>query len=419
MKILIRLALAAALVSLPAAADSPQFRGPQRDGTFAESGLPRSWPEGGPPLLWSADGLGESYASVSVVDGEVYTTGKHGERGSAFAFDRDGKLKWKTEYGTEHSGRGYPGTRTTPTFDGGALFLLSSTGEAVSLDAASGEIRWRVDILERFDGENIRFGIAESPLVDGGRVIYTPGGKKATIVALDRDSGETVWASPALGDLSAYCNPRILEHDGGRQIVTLVQKHLVGVDPESGAILWREPVTAQYDIHANSPVFDGRRIYVSHGYGRGGMLFELAADGRSVEKRWTEDELDVHHGGAVAVDGRIYGAASNGTWYALDAASGEILASIRRLGKGSVIYADGMLYGYLEKGEVVLVDPDPGSFAVKSSFEITRGEGNHWSHPVVSGGVLYVRHGSALMAFGLKAAAAAAAETPLPAPSTR
>ena len=301
------------------AADSPQFRGPERDGVFPETGLARSWPEGGPPLLWSADGLGEGFASVAVVGGKVYTTGKHGDRESAFAFDAAGKLEWQTDYGAAHSGNGYPGSRTTPsvadTSDrNDALYLLSSMGKAVSLDAESGGLRWEVDILEKFDGKNLRFGVSESPLIDGERVIYTPGGKQATVVALDRQTGETVWASPALGDLSAYCNPRIFDQGGRRQIVTLVQKHLVGIDPETGGVLWREPVKAQYDIHAVSPVFDGDKIFVSHGYDQGSKLFELAADGKSVTRKWSKDELDVHHGGAVAIGGRIYGAASNGTW---------------------------------------------------------------------------------------------------------
>jgi outer membrane protein assembly factor BamB len=152
-----------------------------------------------------------------------------------------------------------------------------------------------------------------------------------------------------------------------------------------------------------SPVFEGRRFYVSDGYGQGGRMFELAADGRSVGQLWEESTLDVHHGGAVLVDGRIYGAASNGTWSVLDAASGKVLAKQTRLGKGSLIYADGKLYGYVEKGEVLLVDPDPASFEVTSRFEIERGKGHHWAHPVIADGVLYIRHGDALMAFDVSA----------------
>ncbi|RMH18942.1 MAG: alcohol dehydrogenase [Acidobacteria bacterium] len=391
------------LAGLPlAAADSPQFRGPNRDGIFPETGLLKSWPEGGPKLLWMAEGLGESYASVSVADGRIYTTGKHDQRGSVYAFDLDGKLLWRKEYGAEHSGNGYPGTRTTPTVDDGRLYLLSSAGLATAIDAESGDVVWQVDVFDAFGGSNIYFGVAESPLVDGPRVIFTPGGKDAAVVALDKKTGDAVWTSKGLSDKAAYCSPRLFDDGERRQIITLVSQHLVGIGPETGEVLWRHPIKVNYDIHANSPIFAGDSIYVSHGYGQGGRLFQLAADGRSVSEKWREEKLDVHHGGAVLIDGRIYGAASKKDWYCLDAASGEIAASIRRLGKGSVIYADGRLYGYLESGDVVLVDPDPANFQVVSRFKITQGSGQHWSHPVISDGVLYVRHGDVLLAFDVK-----------------
>ncbi len=397
-------ALAMALAaSLALAADSPRFRGPQGDGIFAESGLLASWPETGPEMLWAAEGLGETYASVSVAGGRLYTTGLNAERGTVYAFDLEGKQLWSQDYGAEFHGGGYPGTRTTPTVDGGSLYLLSALGKAVALDAESGTVRWKVELFEKFKGENTRFGVAESPLVTGGKVIFTPGGPDASVVALDPKSGETVWTSQGLGESSAYCTPRLFDNGKHRQIVTLVGKHMVGLDPETGSVLWRHPAEAKYDIHAVSPVFIGDDIYVSHGYDQGGKLYRMAADGKSVAEKWTEEELDVHHGGAVVQGGRIYGAASNGTWYVLDAESGDLAAEIKRLGKGSMIFADGRLYGYTEKGKVVLVDPDPASFKEISSFEITRGSGNHWSHPVISGGMLYVRHGEELMAFNVKA----------------
>ncbi len=391
-----------ATAQLAFAADSPRFRGPEADGVFHESGLLSSWPEGGPKLLWAYEGLGESYASVTISDGKLYTTGMTEQRGSAYALDAEGKPLWVKEYSAEFDGRGYPGTRTTPTVADGSLYLLSSLGKAVALDAASGAVRWEVDLFETFEGKNTYFGVAESPLLVDGKVIFTPGGPDASVVALDPKNGETVWRSKGLGDGPGYCTPRLYENGDRRQIVTLVAKHLVGLDPANGNVLWRQPIEVNYDIHAVSPVFHGDLIYVSHGYKQGGRAFQLAGDGRSVTPKWTEEKLDVHHGGAVVVDGRIYGAASNGTWYALDAETGAIVAEIPRLGKGAVVYADGRLYGYTEKGEVVLVDPDPKNFKVVGSFEITRGSGNHWSHPVVANGVLYVRHGEALMAFDVK-----------------
>ena len=390
------------------AADSPQFRGPDRNGIFPESELLKSWPEGGPPQLWSVEGLGEGYASVSVSNGRIYTTGKFSSKGGethegkVFAFDLQGKKLWESTYGEEHSGNGYPGTRTTPTIDGDSLFLFNALGKAIALDAATGEKRWEVDTFARFDGKNTYFGAAESPLVLDGKVIVTPGGKDASVVALDRKTGETVWTTKGLSDAPGYCSPQLYEHGEHRQVVTLVAKHLVGIDPASGKVIWKTPVEASYDIHATSPVFDGNVIYVSHGYNHGGKAFRLAADGKSVSPMWTEEKLDIHHGGAVVVGGKIYGASSKKTWYALDTQTGERVAEISRLGKGSVIYADGLLYGYVESGDVLLVDPRPSNFKLISSFAIEKGSAQHWAHPVLSDGVLYIRHGEVLMAFDVK-----------------
>lgn len=389
----------ALVVSTVQAADSPQFRGPDRDGVYPETGLLSSWPDGGPELLWSADGLGEGFSSVAVVGERIYTTGKYGRRGSVVALDGEGERLWTTEYGEVHDGNGYPGARTTPTYSDGMLYIMTSMGVAVALDAESGEIRWRRDLPSR----NITWGITESPLVIDDMAIFTPGGEAGTMVALDKKSGEPRWAMTELLERSAYCSPRLLDDGERRQIVTLTERHMIGVDPGDGDLLWQRTYPGRYDIHAVSPIFHGRSIYVSDGYGQGGKMFELAADGRGIELVWEDDKLDVHHGGAVLIDGTIYGAASNGTWYALDAASGEIRASQRRLGKGSVVYADGRLYGYVESGDVLLVDPDPDHFTVISRFEIDQGRGQHWAHPVISGGVLYIRHGDVLMAFDIAA----------------
>ncbi len=403
-------ALTLLLLSTGLQAETLQFRGPDRDGIYSATGLAKSWPEGGPKMLWSATGLNEGYASVSVASGKIFTTGMKDQQGTVFAFDTAGKKLWATTYGEEHKGNGYPGTRTTPTYDDGTVYVLSSMGQAVALDATTGKIQWQVNILESFGAENLYFGVSESPLVDGENVIFTPGGKDAVVVALNKKTGETHWVTKGLPGPSAYCSPRILEHGKHRQLVTFLAKEMIGIDPESGSLLWRHEVPVSYDIHANSPLFDGDMIYVSHAYGKGSQAFRLAADGKSVSPVWSEEKLDIHHGGGVLLNGNLYGAADKKTWHILDGKSGESLASIRRLGKGAVVFADGLLYGYTEAGEVLLVNPDPKSFEVISRFEITQGEGQHWAHPVITDGVLYIRHGDALMAFDI----AAGAEAPAP-----
>lgn len=392
------------------------FRGPDGSGVYPEKGLLEAWPEGGPKELWFTEVLGEGFASATVAGGRIYTTGMSEQKGSLYAFDLAGKLLWQREYGAAHSGSGFPGTRTTPTVEGDTVYLLSSMGKAAAFDAASGELRWEVDVLETFGGSNVYFGVSESPLIVDDKVIFTPGGKDASVVALDKATGKTVWASKGLSESSAYCTPRLYENGGERQIVTFVAKHLVGIDPAKGDVLWRWGSKVEYDIHATSPVFYKNMIYVSHGYDQGGHLLELvdetcpksgendgeAEDCSPIREKWSDDNLDVHHGGVVVVDGRIYGAASGKTWYCLDGETGKVEASIRRLGKGSVIYADGMLYGYMEDGKVLLVNPDPSDFRAVSSFKIGRGSGHHWAHPTLADGVLYIRHGEALMAFDVK-----------------
>ncbi len=392
------LSLALLAIVTPAVADSPQFRGPDRDGIFPSKNLLETWPEGGPKQLWSASGLGEGYASVAVAAGRVYTTGAAGGTSSLFAFDAAGKQLWKTPYGEVYNGGGYPGSRTTPTVDDGLVYVFSSMGKAVALEAATGKIQWQKDL----PSHPIRWGITESPLVVDDMVVFTPGGD-AAMVALEKKTGARKWAMTTLSEPSAYCSPRLFDDGRRRQIVTMTKGHMIGVDPASGELLWQRRYPGRYDIHAVSPVFAGGSIYVSNGYGQGGKMFDLAGDGRSISLAWEEGDLDVQHGGVVVVRGVIYGAADNGTWYALDAGSGETKASARRLGKGSVVYADGRLYGYTEKGEVLLVDPDPGNFAVVSQFRVTGGDGQHWAHPVIANGVLYIRHGDVLMAFKIGA----------------
>lgn len=392
-----------------AQAESPTFRGPERDGIFPADGLAQEWPADGPKLLWSAKGLGEGFSSMAVADGRIYTTGMKDGQGSVFALDLNGKTLWKTGYGPVHEGAGFPGSRSTPTTDGTSVFIHSSMGKAMAFDAETGKRKWSVDLLKTYGGENVHFGISESPLLDGDKVIFSAGGKDAALVALNQADGKLIWRTRGLSEPSAYCAPVIMEHGKHRQILTLVGTKMVGVDPESGEVLWQHPFEATYGIHSTSPVTEGNIIYVSHGYDQGGKAFRLAADGRSVKEIWSEPKLDIHHGGAVVVDGVVYGAASKKSWYALDMETGKVLGSIRRLGKGSVVFADGRLYGYVESGKLLLVNPDPNSFKVISETKIEAGEGHHWSHPVIVDGVLYVRHGDVLMAFDVRPSKAAKA----------
>jgi outer membrane protein assembly factor BamB len=391
--------------SLAGAADWPQFRGPARDGLSPETGLMKEWPAGGPKEIWSVDGLGEGYASVAVADGMIYTTGMIGGEGILFAFDLDGNPKYKVAYGPEWTKSGnYPGTRTTPTVDGDRLYLMSGQGRISCHDAKTGRRIWYIDTLSRFNGENIRWGISESVLIDGEKAICTPGGKNATVVALNKMDGKTIWTTKGLSELSAYCSPLAIDRGSNRLILTMVESSIVGIDISNGTVYWRVPHKVSYDINAVTPAYENGMMYVTNAYRKGGHMFELSADGTSVERKWSEKSLDVHHGGVVLVDGNIHGASSRGEWVCLDLATGRVKFSSNDLvGKGSVIYVDDTLYGYGERrGDVGLIKIKPNGYEMVSSFRITKGSGKHWAHPVISDGRLYMRHGEVLMCYDIE-----------------
>lgn len=391
-------------VSVVSGADWPQFRGPTRDGICKEAGLVKKWPEGGPKELWAYEELGGGYSSLSIVDGTIYTVGLVDSDGILYALDLNGKVKWKKTYGPEWTSKGnYPGTRTTPTIDGDRLYLMSGHGRIACYNAKTGDRLWFKDTLDVFDGKNIRWGIAESVLIDGEKAICTPGGKDATVVALNKMNGETIWTSKGLSELSGYCSPMIIDRGPNRIILTLVQQSFVGIDANTGQVYWKHPNKVSYDINAVSPAYANGMGYITNGYRQGGHMYVLSADGTTSEKKWSVKNPDVHHGGVVLVDGCVHGAGTDNKWYCVDLATGNVKFSDRLVGKGSVIYGDGMLYGYGEKGEVGLIKLNADGYDLVSSFEITKGNDKHWAHPVISDGRLYIRHGNALMCYDIKA----------------
>ncbi len=406
---LLTILLAVATTSL--ADDWPQFRGPNRDGKSTETGLLKKWPQSGPKLLWSVDGLGIGFSSAAIADGLVYTTGMIDGEGFLFAYDLAGNLKWKESYGPEWKGS-YKGTRTTPTIDGQRGYIFSGTGRMVCFNAKTGNEIWQVDTLKEFEAKNIQWGMTGSPLIDGPKVYCTPGGKKGAIVALDKMTGRTIWATTGLEETSTYSSPMLIEHGANRLIINLIQKSIVCVAADTGKLLWREPYETPSDTGGVTPIYRDGRVYVTSAiqreFKRGGVMFELSADGTSVTEKWNDQTLDCGHGGVVLVDGYLYGSSFDGLpkgdWVCLDWDSGKVMYETTWNGnKGSIIYADGMLYCYDENtGDLALAETSPKAFKVVSSFKVTQGSGQHWAHPAISDGRLYIRHGDALMAYDIK-----------------
>lgn len=403
-RISILLSIALILTAAVRAADWPQFRGSQRDGTSPETGLMQQWPDGGPKELWSYEKLGAGFSSIAVADGMVYVCGMIDGQGHLFAFDLQGNVKYDVVYGPEWTKAGnYPGTRTTPTIDGDRLYLMSGQGRIACYQARTGKPVWHIDTGDKFKGRNIRWGIAESVLIDGNKAICTPGGKDATMVALDKMTGATIWTSKGLSQLSAYCSPILVERGPNRLLLTLVEKSVVGLDADTGKVYWTIPHEVSYDIQAVSPAYQDGIMYVTNGYRHGSHGFQLSPDGTSVDKKWAEKSLDVQHGGVVLVDGNIHGASTRGEWICLDLATGKVKFSDKLVGKGSVIYVDNRLYCYGEKGEVGLVKINADGYEQVGSFRVRKGSKEHWAHPAISDGRLYLRHGDALMCYDIKA----------------
>lgn len=388
------------------AGDSPQFRGPKRDGVFEEKGLLKTWPEGGPAKLWVAKGLGKGFSSASVVQGKIYVTGMaDDETGFVSILNLDGAVERRIPYGKETVEKQAPGSRSTPTLDGDRLYLLSGLGTLYCIDLGKGGVKWAVNILERFGGENSTWNLAESILIDGNRAICTPGGKDAVLAALDKMTGETIWTTKGLNDKASYCSPTIITHKGRRILVTVTGSYVVGADPENGKLLWSFEHHAPYDIHGVTPLYKDGLLYYVGGDGSGGGALELAADGNSVTPKWEDKNLDCLHHGVVLVDGYLYGTGykGGGKLVCLEMATGKLMWSTKEAQLGDVVYADGMLYVYEgpKSGIVSLVKESPGGFERTGKFTVTDGDGQHWAHPTIANGRLYIRHGDALIAYNV------------------
>ena len=339
-----------------------QWRGPGRDGIYPEKGLLKEWPDGGPSMLWSYDGLGAGHSSVGIGDGKIFITGMPDTTGILYSFDLKGTLLWKKEYGLEWK-TNYTGPRSTPTVVDQLVYLESGQGVVYCFEANSGDIKWSVDLLKKFDAGNIQWGMAESLLIDGNRIICTPGGKDNNVVALNRFTGETIWTSKGFGEPAAYCSPVLVNHDKTRLIVTMTATSVIGIDAETGELYWRVEQQQTNKIHANTPVYANGMIYCSSAYGdknSGILALKLSADGKHAEQAWRNEKYQNLMGGIIIKDGTIYGSAyKKNNWYSLNSTTGQEKLISGDFGGGVILYADGMFYCYSEKGQLGLVDMNP------------------------------------------------------------
>ncbi|MBI3857646.1 MAG: PQQ-like beta-propeller repeat protein [Planctomycetes bacterium] len=378
----------------------PQWRGPRRDGVSDEKGLLQAWPEGGPKLLWKSGDLGRGWSSPIVTGGSIYLTGDVGEELHVFALDLDGKPKWKAVNGKAWTGQ-YPGARGSCAFDDGRIYHLNSQGRAACLDAATGREQWAVDVLQRFEGTLILWGLAECLLVDGPRLIVTPGGRKAAMAALDKKTGATVWSSePIEKNDAGYASPILFELGGRRHLVNYSSRQVFGVDADTGRLLWKRPRPSEYIALCFTPVFCGDGVFITTPGKNGGTRYRIGA--ADAEVLW-DNKLDTVQGGAVLFEGTIYGAGYEGFkgWAGIDPATGRPAHSMKDFASGSLIAADGRLYCFSERGEMALFKPgfEPaGRFALPDDVRK-----DAWAHPVICDGRLYLRYHETLYCYDLRA----------------
>jgi outer membrane protein assembly factor BamB len=394
-----------------AVGDWPEFRGPNRDGISQETGLLKEWPVGGPPLAWKVNGLGAGYSAVSVLGDRIYTAGETPEYSYVLALNRlNGAKVWQARLGKPGAvgSPKYDGPRSTPTVDGDLVFAVGQSGEMICLEAGSGKELWRKDLLSDFGGTLPSWGYAESPLVDGEKVLMTPGGEKGAIVALNKKNGEVLWRSTEFTDPAHYSSLVPVEYGGVRQYVQLTPASVAGVAAADGRLLWRAQRKGTVAV-IPTPVFDNGLVYVTSSYGIGCNLFKVsAADGKfSTESLYANKVMANHHGGVIRVGDKVYGYSEAKGWTCQDLKTGEAVWQERnKLGKGSIAYADGRFYLRQEDGPgtVALIEASPEGYKEHGRFEQPeRSKMKSWPHPVIAGGRLYLRDQDLLLCYDIKA----------------
>jgi len=392
----------ATLVNTPEVNTISQWRGVNRNGVYNETGLLKQWTADGPELLWFCDGLGDGYASPAIANRKIYIAGLYRDDLVLSVFDLDGRLLIRKIVGKEWNDS-YPGARSTINVNDGKLYIFNSLGHLHCLDEKTLNLIWKKDVLNDFDGRNVMWGMTEAPLIVGDQVFCTPGGEKYNMIALNKNTGELIWHSSGEGTTSTYCSPLFIGDYAIPVVVTNTQKHIIAFNAETGEQLWSYPQTNSNNIHPNTPIYSDGMIFSTTGYGGGAVLLRLKDGGKSVELVWSNKEMDNQIGGAMKVGDFIYASGHrNNYWFCVDWKTGQTLYKVRDIAPCNVIFADGMLYCYSEKGIMALVKPNPDKFEMVSSFKVTKGTSQHWAHPVIHDGVLYIRHGDALMAYKVK-----------------
>jgi outer membrane protein assembly factor BamB len=392
------------------AADWPQWRGPDRTDISKETGLLKSWPDGGPKQVWLYKNAGKGYASFAVVGGKLFTLGTRDDSDVLLALDAGtGKELWITKIGAVFTESRGDGTRGTPTVDGGFIYTLGGRGDLVCAQTADGKLVWTRTFQELGSKKRPNWGFSESVLVDGEKVVCTPGGSQGTIAALDKKTGKTLWQSKEFTDDAHYSSIIAVEHNGARQYIQITEKSVVGVSAKDGKLLWRSEWPGRTAV-IPTPIFKDGHVFVTSGYGVGCKLIKLGP-GNEASDVYDNKNMINHHGGVILLGDHLYGYSDGGGWTCQDFKTGGVAWNNKSLGKGSVTYADGMLY-CLDEGTrtVALVEASPkgwnekGRFKLNPQTTIQTRDNRIWTHPVVANGRLYLRDQDLIFCYDVKGA---------------
>lgn len=389
-----------------------EWRGPDRAGIYNESGLLKTWPAGGPQLVWEYESSGMGYSTPTVTDDAIYITGRKETKDVLTALTLDGKKKWEVAYGNAWM-TNHDGTRCTPTYYNGNIFLVSGSGDIVCVDK-EGKIKWTKNHFSMFESKPLMFGISESPVVVDDLVIVSPGGKKASLAAFNILDGSVVWTTEPVEKEPQYVNPIVINYAGKKIIITVMSTNILAVNAKDGKILWKLDYVAAnagqpqgFKNHAGTPLFHDGEILIVNGYNFIALKLKLSPDGTSVTKVWENKNFDSQLGGVVLIGDYLFGTTHQSkpadSWICVDWKTGQTLWTDKWNGRGSIISADGMLYLYDERtGHVALAKPDPGKMEIVSEFQITKGAGPFWAQPAIKNGRLFVRHGEYLAVYRIR-----------------
>ena len=392
--------------------DWPQWRGPNRDGISPETDLLTSWPAGGPEQLWVYDNAGLGYAGPSIVGGTLYTLGVREDDAQEYAIALNaetGEELWTTTIGRIYTNNWGDGPRSTPTVAGDKLVVLGANGDLVCLRRDDGSEIWSKSLTRDFGGDVPQWGYCESPLVDGDRVVVSPGGRSGAIVALDLATGNEQWRATDVTDGAQYSSVIAVDHNDTRQYIQLFMNNLVGVEAETGELLWQTEFPGRTAV-IPTPIFHDGHVYVTAGYGVGCKMIRLDP-GHQVVEVYSNNVMVNHHGGVVLIDGYLYGHSDGGGWTCQNFLTGErVWSEGNAVRKGAVHSAGGMLYCLDEtNGDVVLAEASPngwnerGRFRIEPQTELRKPSGRIWTHPVVSNGRLYLRDQELIICYDVSA----------------